>query len=249
MAGDLLAPQSSGKYYGTHERALSVPPPCSVPASQAKWFSRWVFLFAATGYILFLILHALVIGIWVWLQISPRLQSSHYILFSGGILLFSVLILLNLDFVFGLFRRDATMTGRWGLWKNELQFASQRLWLGHGFGAVWTLDTFREQMRQLVGWPSQPLIGDNGYLDILLHLGILGLGVFLLVLLTTTIRSFRYALHHRVLTAFFPLFVMVYAFFANITFSLFAETEVFVWLLIVAVLFMTTARQTYTSAA
>jgi hypothetical protein len=34
---------------------------------------------------------------------------------------------------------------------------------------------------------------------------------------------------------------MVYAFFANITFSLFAETEVFVWLLVIAVLFMTTS--------
>jgi len=36
------------------------------------------------------------------------------------------------------------------------------------------------------------------------------------------------------------LLLMLYAVFANISFSLFAETEVFIWFLIVAVLFMTT---------
>jgi hypothetical protein len=60
------------------------------------------------------------------------------------------------------------------------------------------------------------------------------------VLVLALIRSVRYALKQKTLAGFFPLLVMVYAFFANISFSLIAETEVFVWLLIVAALFMTT---------
>jgi hypothetical protein len=38
------------------------------------------------------------------------------------------------------------------------------------------------------------------------------------------------------LEGFFPFIFMIYTFFANITFSLFMETELFVWLLIVALM-------------
>ena len=43
------------------------------------------------------------------------------------------------------------------------------------------------------------------------------------------------------LSDFFPLLFVCYVLIANIPFSLFAETEVFVWFLLVALLFMTTA--------
>jgi len=199
------------------------------------------FASSATGYIVFLALNLFVISVSLWLKIGDRLQRKHYIFFLGGVVLVALLLLLNLDFVFGLLHRDTTLTGRVGLWSHLIEIASQRLWLGHGFGAVWTFDSFREQIRQLVGWASQPLIGDNGFLDVFLHLGIIGLLLFVGVLFIATIRSFRYAFTQKTLFAFFPLLIMVYVFFGNITFSLFAETEVFVWFLIVVVLFMTTS--------
>jgi len=155
-------------------------------------------------------------------------------------LVVAILALVNLDILFALFHRDTTLTGRVSLWSHLLEIASQRFWLGHGFGAVWMLDPFREQVRLLVGWASQPLIGDNGFIDIYLHLGIVGLVLFLGVLVSFAIRAIRYALAQKTLTGFFPVLVVIYAVFANITFSLFAETEVFVWFLIVSALFMTT---------
>ena len=132
------------------------------------------------------------------------------------------------------------MTGRTSLWSNLIGLAARRPWLGHGFGAVWTLDSFREEIRQLVGWTSQPLIADNGLLDIYLHLGITGLVIFSCVLMEAAVRVLLFGVRQKTLPGFFPLIVMVYAFFANITFSLFAETEVFLWFLIIAVLFMAT---------
>ncbi len=194
---------------------------------------------SATGYIVFLVLNIFVLGIWLWLSISHRLQRRHYLFILSGIGMTALVVLLNLNFVFGLFHRDTTLTGRVSLWKQLWVFASQRLWLGHGFGAIWTIDSFREQMKQLAAWTSQPLIADNGFLDIFLHLGIIGLVLLLGVLLITTVRSIRYGIAQKTLLGFFPLLIVVYAFFGNITFSLFAETEVFVWVLIVVVLFMT----------
>jgi exopolysaccharide production protein ExoQ len=194
---------------------------------------------SATGYIVFIVLNLSVFFILLWLRLNAHLQRMHYLLvLIGGTLAF-ILVLMNLDVVFGFFHRNSTMTGRVGLWSQLLDIASRRLWLGHGFGAVWMLDSFRAQVQQLTGWASQPLIGDNGFLDIYLHLGIIGLTLLISVLTYAAIHSLRYAVGQKTLVSFFPLLVLIYALFANITFSLFAETEVFVWFLIVAVLFMT----------
>ena len=195
---------------------------------------------SATGYIVFILLHAAGIVAWVWLQVEGRLRRGHYLLILVGVTFTAILIATNLDYIFGLFGRDTTMTGRVGLWSNLIELASRRLWLGHGFGAIWTLDSFREEIRQLAGWPSPPLIADNGLLDIYLHLGITGVVIFSCVLIVVTVRSFLYAVARKTLPGFFPLLVMVYAIFANITFSLVAETEVFLWFLLIAALFMAT---------
>lgn len=196
---------------------------------------------SATGYIVFIVLHMAGILVWAWLRVEHRLHRRHYLGILGAGILSVLLTLSNLDLVFGLFGRDSTMTGRVGLWSELMEMGLGRPWLGHGFGAVWTLDSFRNEVQRLAGWTSQPLIGDNGWLDIFLHLGFVGLLVFSGILVVTTVRAFRYGVRQKTLTGFFPLIVMLYALFANITFSLFAETEVFVWFLIVAALFMTSS--------
>jgi exopolysaccharide production protein ExoQ len=197
---------------------------------------------SATGYVVFLVLHVAGFVAWAWLQLQRRLRSGHYVVILLGSVLAALFLLFNLDFVFGLVGRDTTMTGRVGLWENLIELGSRRPWLGHGFGAVWILDSFREEIRQLAGWPSQPLIADNGFFDIYLHLGILGVVIFSGGLILSTVRSLQYAVRQKTLTAFFPLLVMIYAVSGSITFSLFVETEVFVWFLIIASLFIATPR-------
>ncbi|HLF75133.1 MAG TPA: O-antigen ligase family protein [Anaerolineales bacterium] len=196
---------------------------------------------SAAGYILFIVLHIAVFCSWLWTRVHARLRAVHYYIILGIFSLGTASILSNLETVFGLFNRSATLTGRVGLWEHLLKgVVSQRPWWGHGFGALWTFDWFREAVRRQIGWGSQPLIGDNGFIDILLHLGIVGLLIFLSVLAVASVRAFLHAISHKTLADFFPLLIMIYAVFANISLSLFAETEVFVWFLIVTVLFMTT---------
>jgi len=195
---------------------------------------------SATGYILFIVLHFAVFCIWLWIRLSHRLRDWHYYLILAIFLAGAILVLSNLDIVFGLFNRSSTLTGRIPLWDYLLEdVVSQRPWWGHGFGAVWTFDSFRESVRQHIGWIPQPLIADNGFLDILLHLGSVGLLIFVIVLVRATTQSLKYGISHKTLADFFPLLILIYAMIANIPFSLFAETEVFIWFLIVAVLFMT----------
>jgi O-antigen ligase len=68
--------------------------------------------------------------------------------------------------------RDATLSGRTALWAVLLRTAQEHPWLGHGFNAFW--ESFPVWLE---GWvPGQ---AHNGYLDLFLELGAVGLILFL----------------------------------------------------------------------
>lgn len=203
---------------------------------------------SATGYILFVALHVFVICAWLWIRFSSRLRGWHYGVVLGIFIAGSILILSNLDIVFGLLNRSSTLTGRTDLWNYLLNDVfPNRPWFGHGFGAIWTSEDFRIETQGQIGWTSPVLIADNGFLEISLHLGAVGLLIIGCILVIAIIRSFRYGVSRKTLTGFLPLLIMFYAVIANISFSLFAETEVFVWVLLVTVLFITTPQSDKTA--
>lgn len=212
------------------------------------WLDGFLYVFSSAivyltasvaGYLTFIILHVAVVLVILWLATYRRLKRAHYFIALGAGAVGLALILGNLNRIFALVHRDATLTGRVGLWSFLLHdVVSQRPWLGHGFGAIWSSEAFRVSTQLRLGWGYPVDIADNGFIDILLHIGALGLLVFLGVLLLVWVRAFTHALANRTLTDFFPLLVMLYSFVANISFSLFMETETFVWMMIVAVLFI-----------
>jgi O-antigen ligase len=67
------------------------------------------------------------------------------------------------------FGRDATLTGRTEIWAGLLPEVEQRPLLGFGFGSFWT------SHRRIVHDISD---GHNGYLDVLLDLGAVGLSIY-----------------------------------------------------------------------
>jgi len=196
---------------------------------------------SATGYILAILLNLLILLIWTWLKVQDRLRPFHYLLIAGAFVLVGILISLKFNSVLGLFNRDSSLTGRVPLWTYLLtHVVNQRPWFGYGFGAFWTLNSYRLQLHAVMGWPYPVIIGDNGFMDILLYIGIVGLTIFLANVILMIVRSIRFAFHRRTLECFFPLVILFYAVVANITYSLFFELETFVWILMVASLFLAT---------
>jgi exopolysaccharide production protein ExoQ len=194
---------------------------------------------SAAGYIVTIVLHACVIGAAAWLRVRQRMRPVHYYILAGVFVAALALILWNLDFVFGLFNRSSTLTGRVPLWNYLLaDVVGQRPWLGYGFGAYWNLDSFRLAAQQAVGWGYPVAIADNGFLDILLHLGIPGLALFLGAFLTGLARAVRYALRLRTLESFLPLIILIFTVFANLSFSLFLESDALLWVLMAAAFFV-----------
>ena len=201
------------------------------------------FSYSVTGWVVLIVLHVFVSCVWLWTKTSHRWRAWHYYVALGIAAFGAAWTVTDAERIFSIFNRSPTMSGRVDLWHYLVkEVVPQRLWWGHGFGAIWTVESFRVDAGERVHWGKPAVIADNGFLDILLHLGILGLLIFLSVLLVASARTFRYAYGRRTLTDCFPLLIMFYAVVGNIAFSLFMETEVFVWLLIVIVLFEATPR-------
>ena len=78
--------------------------------------------------------------------------------------------------------RDETLTGRTEVWAAILPEMKQQPLLGHGFGSFWT--TARRDFYQIGH-------GHNGYLDILLDLGAVGLIMYIVWLLSCTRKLHR----------------------------------------------------------
>jgi len=201
-----------------------------------------VFSRSATGGILVVLLHLSFFVAFAWAKWGHHLRRTHYYLFGGFALMGIIFVLLKLDLFLGIFNRDVTLTGRVGLWQYLVEnVVRQKPLLGYGFGAVW-YGSLRTQVQAALGWPYLIQISDNGFVDILLNLGILGLVLLLVVVALACVRVLKFAYHQRPMASFFPLLAVVYVTLTNISLSYFLEMESYVWLIFVAILFLATPK-------
>ena len=77
------------------------------------------------------------------------------------------------------FSRDLTFTGRTSLWADILRIAMQHPWGGYGYGGFWVGKPMFDLWTKYI-W--QPHSAHNGYLDVLLELGLPGLALLGLVI-------------------------------------------------------------------
>ena len=194
---------------------------------------------AASGLIVFVIQTGLFILVLSWLKWGHLVPRRAYWWVGGVLVLGGIFILTNLKLFFGLFNRSATMTGRVPLWQYLLKtYIAERPFFGYGFGAFWHQKGMMQSVQAVVGWPYPVRVSDNGYMDILLGLGVVGLFLLLAVLAIGFWRAIKFALQGRDLTSFFPFFILIHVLFINLSLSYFFENEIFIWFLVVIILFM-----------
>lgn len=205
---------------------------------------------SVAGYLLCIALTGFSLLAFLWLKVRYRLVKIHYYSLLGIGILSLLLFWLNMDFIFGLFNRDTSLTGRLPMWAYLFNHVvPESPWIGHGFGALWSTGIFRIEVQHAVGWEFPVAIADNGFIDILLHTGVIGLIAFLGVLVMLFVRAGRLIQQQPSIVSFFPLLLAIFAVLANITFSLFLETESFLWLVMIAVLFVVTQSSRATKAS
>jgi exopolysaccharide production protein ExoQ len=155
----------------------------------------------------------------------------------------------NSSAIFNSVGKDATLTGRTELWQLTTEMIWKQPWIGYGFGGFWQGLNGAESgyiLRAITWTPSHP---HNGFLQLLLDLGILGFSIFSIGFSIATIRGLNLIRSTTAVTALWPIVQMTQLLITSTT-----ETQLFVsnnvaWILYVAVSFSLEPESLEKSAA
>lgn len=114
------------------------------------------------------------------LTLGNRLLVPMVAFFTMVAVPFVAWLALNSNAILGILGRDNKLTGRLPLWDSTLQEIASRPLFGFGYGAFWT-STEADGIRARIGWSAPN--AHNGFLEILLGLGLVGGAFFLIGLL------------------------------------------------------------------
>lgn len=173
---------------------------------------------SATSQLLLLILfvYGLVLG---FARLLPGIWPAVW-LFSG---VGAIVLSEYYPTILQLWGKDVTLTGRTILWQDVLTVAGKSIWLGYGYGGFWLGEAGPSSVIwAMVGW--NPPHAHNGYLDILLELGMVGFLLGTYVLLSMLWRARKQGVSF-LLIGFFLLFY-------NMTESVFLRVNNFYSLLL-----------------
>lgn len=196
---------------------------------------------SATGIIVLLLVFMAELVASIWVRIYSKIKPVFYWVAGALGIILILVVMTNIDFLFGLLGRNASLTGRIPMWTHLMDnYVSTRPWMGFGIGSFWIHETIRNGVQTAVGWGYPVMIGDNGWMDILLQLGWVGLAAFLLVLIKVAFVSVKHLLSSRSKTSTFPLLFFLFVILSNISLSLFLEVEAFIWFVLISLLFSIT---------
>jgi exopolysaccharide production protein ExoQ len=135
---------------------------------------------AATSYIL----TAFYCAYFVIVTVLHRLRKKDYVilvLVAFFCLLGTVAVIAaSPDFLFSLLGKDSTLTGRTGIWVATLESIARRPLFGYGYQAFWLgLEGESYHVILAVSWLLAQ--AQNGYIDVALQMGAVGLSIVLLV--------------------------------------------------------------------
>jgi O-antigen ligase len=165
---------------------------------------------------------------------------------AGGIV--TTLFVTNTANVLTELGRDPTLTGRTDVWGAVVEAIRQRPWLGYGYGGFW-LGWAGESARVALQAGFMPGHAHNGFLNLWLELGLLGVSVFVLAFSLTLLRAVAQARSTKTVEGFWPLVFLTFFVLYNLTeSSLLGHNDIF-WILYVAVALSTFTKDTKTGAA
>lgn len=152
------------------------------------------------------------------------------ILIGGGVSMFLVSAAEDILAVFG---RDFTLSGRTDLWMAVLEKIGERPWLGYGYGGFWLgLNGESVDVWNAVRW--QPPHSHNGFLDLWLDLGLLGLAIFAFSFIAVCVRAVAWLRQNHTSDGLWPLAYLTFLLLANLTESSLLRQN-FLWILYVSI--------------
>jgi len=141
------------------------------------------------------------------------------LLFSVIIIYISDLYLLVFKAFTGKIGRDTTLTGRDTVWEVSLRGVSNQ-WIGSGYGGFWKQDKTIKIMNEI--WDTPPNQAHNGYLDLYLNLGYIGVVIFFAMMLSAFREISRKIIYYKDFGGFCVVYFIVFLLY-NITEAAFKD--------------------------
>lgn len=150
---------------------------------------------------------------WRW-NYSFVIPFFTIVLLVSGII--TILLVGNLDAIASALGRDVTLTGRTGIWAIVVSKIAKHPWLGYGYLGFW---------RGLEGdsadiWYETYFLAPNshnGFLDLALDLGLVGVLLFFLSFFKNCWRSLTWLRLNQSIEGLVPIVYLTYLFLYNIT--------------------------------
>jgi len=129
---------------------------------------------------------------------------------------------------------ELDLTGRIPLWSNLLEMLNGREWFGYGYGAFWDPSSHRIQLLwEMLAWV--PVNSHNGYVDVLLQLGWIGIAFLGFALVFGIINIARIG-HKDLLSSTVALALVLYIVLTNFFESNILGQRSFFWVVLVSLL-------------
>jgi exopolysaccharide production protein ExoQ len=170
--------------------------------------------------------------------VSLLRRRSHHkpALMIAGLLALPLMVVaaFNMDAIFGLFGRDSTLTGRTDVWDLIWEEIQNRYWLGYGYQAFW-VDPAGPATRVWLElkWDAPEV--HNGYLELWLGLGLIGLLAFATSMVTNSVLAWKASRGADRLVSYWPVLYLTFFISYNLSESLILEQNDIFWTLFVAV--------------
>ncbi|WGV27782.1 O-antigen ligase family protein [Halotia branconii] len=145
----------------------------------------------------------------------------------------------NANEILGVFGKDTTFTGRTDLWELLIDMALRRPWLGYGYGAFWGLNSASEEVWRAIPW--HPPNAHNGYIDILLNIGFIGLFIFAIGFIRNLAISLMLVRQYKTPEVLFPCMLISYFAISNFSESGLMVQNDFGWVIYVSLSYLLSA--------
>ena len=148
-----------------------------------------------------------------------RAQYRWMVVLLGSIVLtagvIATALVLNIEtIVVDILGKDLTFTGRTDIWIAAIQLIKIRPWLGYGYEAFWNgMDGPSAYILRAVKWPVPD--AHNGFVELTLNLGLIGLSIFIVGYVINLTRSIFKVRTTSGVDFIWPLLYLVYVPLSN----------------------------------
>lgn len=175
---------------------------------------------STTSWIVILLLALVWLLLRFFRRLPPLMRPAVCSLGIAGVLPVLLMVPGYLEEILGFFGKDLTLTGRIPLWRSLIPLILERPLVGYGYGAFWAGDP-SVAIRASFWWAKQ---AHNGYLDLWLEIGLIGILISIMLLLHTLTQAGLKAFQN--LDVIYK-FIFLYTFFlllSNITEAMLLES-------------------------